>query len=157
MPLLVSEPLKRSRVHSDRVRHPHVRQLALRAELVDRGGRHVQRPGNLSHGQESSLVHLGGPRRLGYQGDTKRRTNPCQTLRLGGLRAPAVCSVSSNLRTVATPSQLSGTDCHAGGQGFESPTPRQFGAPQPAMVAGLLLFSVASSATPAATDPSPMQ
>jgi hypothetical protein len=109
---------------SDRVRHTAVAELPRRTELVDRRRRHPEHRRHLPHRQQPLQ-----PRRRtpvpGYQGDTKRPENAGETRRPAGLPPGPAASVSASLRIPTTSTQRDFTDCHAGGQGFKSPTPRQ--------------------------------
>jgi len=56
---------------------------------------------------------------------TKRTGKRSETRPTGTTRRCFASSISHRLRSLTTITQCHFTHCHAGGQGFESPTPRQ--------------------------------
>jgi hypothetical protein len=84
---------------------------------------HAERCGDLPHGQWNAPADL--DLEVPYQGRTKPATKAAYILRSVLKMRVQVGNRYEHLRTLATPCSPGNMDCHAGGQGFESPTPRQ--------------------------------
>ena len=118
---------------------PYVRNRALRDAVVDGRAVHAQRAGDLPHSQWNSATDLdfGVP----YQGRTKPAAKVSERDGSRPKRGSLVWSLSKRLRTLASSCSPRNMDCHAGGQGFESPTPRHSRTPRSRTVPGGLVFS----------------
>ena len=104
------------------VAKPDVRDRPLRDAAVDGRAVDAERVGDLSDSKWNDAADLDVS--LPYQGRTKPAAKTSIPHQSVANSRPLLSYHSKSLRSAASHYSPGSMDCHAGGQGFESPTPR---------------------------------